>query len=537
MLAVIIACVFSCCMLQPFAVFAKMAAPLPEDYNGTGENSNSPAVILRVNEELLTCEIDEAEEVDGETYSPSDRRYAGMPTIAKTGDRLWATWRSGYTWEGKYNYFPICYSDDGGDTWVDPYMIVDHPDAKGAGIGVGTPQLWTDPDGNLWLFYTTGGVWAVKFTGADGDLSKMTWEFKHILYNNLIAKAPVVIRNEKGEEEWMLICYNTNDQGLGLTTTAAYVSSDKGESWSEKGRAVTDAVNLRKYAESSVYQTSDGVLHQVCRLDGGGGGLEVSTSSDYGKTWSSFTRYLEEPFSGPASKPHYISLGNGTIFAVNHASDTSRTDLTVYLSEDDGKTWPYRLMIDDRDDVSYPFAIYDDGMLYVVYDRDRAGAQEIRLARITIEDVKAGKITQENSVLRHKIYQKTGLKDIVSVTEDLSAKILTLGVSREEAAEFLPAVLHVTDEDGNTYTLAGKWSIPVSFSKTAEGEYIANFRAQAMPENLQDAHGLLSVSLKVQKGGSGAAVIAAIVTGSVVLCAAVVFLVLRLRKRRIKKNG
>ena len=54
-------------MLQPFAVFAKMAAPLPEDYNGTGENSNSPAVILRVNEELLTCEIDEAEEVDGET--------------------------------------------------------------------------------------------------------------------------------------------------------------------------------------------------------------------------------------------------------------------------------------------------------------------------------------------------------------------------------------------------------------------------------------------------------------------------------------
>ncbi len=45
------------------------------------------------------------------------------------------------------------------------------------------------------------------------------------------------------------------------------------------------------------------------------------------------------------------------------------------LSEDDGATWKYSLMIDERDDVSYPDAKEaDDGYIYITYDRERGSA-------------------------------------------------------------------------------------------------------------------------------------------------------------------
>ena len=515
------------CAMPRTSAQAKMVAPLPDHYKGTLESSNSPAVVLRADEKLLETPIDEAEEVAGETYSPSDRKYAGMPSIARTGNRLWATWRSGYTWEGKYNYFPIVYSEDDGETWVDPYFIVDHPDAKGSGIGVGTPELWTDPDGNLWLFYTTGGVWAIKFTGADGDVSKITWATSHIIYEHLIAKKPTVIKNAEGQEEWMVICYSTSNAGLGLTSTAAFVSTDKGESWTERGRAFTDATNLRKYAEANVYQTSDGTLYQVCRLDGGGGGLERSASYDYGKTWSSFERYLGEPFSGPASKPHYLSLGDGKLLAINHASETSRTALTAYLSEDDGKTWQYKLLLDDREDVSYPDVAYERGKIYIVYDRDRAGAQEIRLARITVEDIKAGKLVSDSSALRLRLWQNSELKDIVSVQEELPEVLsVALGAKREAALKSLPTTLHVTDEDGTVYTLTGSWYLPVSFSTEKAASYTAQFRTSALPESLQDAYGKLVVTVltkKEDKGCSGALTGLSAIAGILLLGAALLW--------------
>lgn len=71
-----------------------------------------------------------------ETFRPQDRKYAGISTITKTAAVLGHLAHGGVD-EGKDNYFPLCYSDDGGRTWVDPYIVVDHPDADDKGIGVG----------------------------------------------------------------------------------------------------------------------------------------------------------------------------------------------------------------------------------------------------------------------------------------------------------------------------------------------------------------------------------------------------------------
>ena len=89
------------------------------------------------------------------------------------------------------------------------------------------------------------------------------------------------------------------------------------------------------------------------RLEGGaGGGIERSISKDYGYTWSSYEINLEEPFIGPGSKVHLMGLASGSLVMINHATTTSRALLYAYLSVDNGETWPYKVALDLRNDLS-----------------------------------------------------------------------------------------------------------------------------------------------------------------------------------------
>jgi hypothetical protein len=58
---------------------------------------------------------------------------------------------------------------------------------------------------------------------------------------------------------------------------------------------------------------------------------------------------------------------------------------------DEGKTWPFKLVLDERESVSYPDGAEGKaGVVYVIYDRGRykKDMQEILLARITEADNK-----------------------------------------------------------------------------------------------------------------------------------------------------
>ena len=78
----------------------------------------------------------------------------------------------------------------------------------------------------------------------------------------------------------------------------------------------------------------------------------------------------------------------------NVKSWKGRSHLTAMLSEDDGKTWPYTLLLDERNEVSYPDAAQaDDGYIYVTYDWERVKQREILMAKFTEEDILCGNIT------------------------------------------------------------------------------------------------------------------------------------------------
>ena len=104
---------------------------------------------------------------------------------------------------------------------------------------------------------------------------------------------------------------------------------------------------------------------------------------------------------------------------INHYKYTGRNNLTSMLSEDDGNTWPYTLLFDSRDRVSYPEATEgDDGWIYITYDSDRGCsemclenaqkcAREILLTKIHEEDIIAGEIKNPESFTQ-RIVSKLG---------------------------------------------------------------------------------------------------------------------------------
>ena len=97
----------------------------------------------------------------------------------------------------------------------------------------------------------------------------------------------------------------------------------------------------------------------------------------------------------------------------NVKSWKGRSHLTALLSEDDGATWPYSLLLDERNEVSYPDAAEgSDGYIYITYDHERVTEREILMARITEDDILKGALTGEKSSLRILVNKALGQPDI-----------------------------------------------------------------------------------------------------------------------------
>jgi len=81
-------------------------------------------------------------------------------------------------------------------------------------------------------------------------------------------------------------------------------------------------------------------------------------------------------------------LRDGDWLLINSPDPARRTGIEASLSFDEGLTWRGRLILDGRDNVSYPDAAQaSDGAIYAVHDRDRSGAGEILLSVFKKEDI------------------------------------------------------------------------------------------------------------------------------------------------------
>jgi hypothetical protein len=98
---------------------------------------------------------------------------------------------------------------------------------------------------------------------------------------------------------------------------------------------------------------------------------------------------------------------SGSLLLVKHGpldQRVGRKQLTAYVSDDDGMTWSGGLMIDEREDVTYPDGVQaEDGRIYIIYDHQRTPLGEVLMATFSEEDVRAGEPVSDKLRLRVKV--------------------------------------------------------------------------------------------------------------------------------------
>jgi len=348
------------------------------------------------------------------------------------GGRIWAVWVSGG--DSELGYFVAATSDDGGDTWSAPRLVIDPADPP-----IGPPRralvgnFWTDPGGRLWLFFDQSlgffdgraGVWAITCDNPDAE--RPAWSPPRRIGHGATLNKPLVLAGG----EWLLPVSlwsrgmirastekrrktfdpkNTPPQFKdafheldGQRMAHVFVSADRGRTWTRRGGVAFPRFNFDEHA---LVELRDGRLWMLARtLDG----IFESYSADQGRTWTA----PQLRFPHINARFFLRRLASGKLLLVKHGRIDERTPqrshLTAFLPADEGQTWQGGLVLDERPGVSYPDGFQaPDGLIYILYDRNRYTDAEILLARFREEDMLAGRWASPGARPRVLVNKATG---------------------------------------------------------------------------------------------------------------------------------
>ncbi|MBQ7408117.1 MAG: exo-alpha-sialidase [Clostridia bacterium] len=472
-----------------------------------------------------------------ETYNPQDRKWNGIPHIEITeGGRLWATWYSGGANEPDVeNYIIVAYSDDNGLSWVDPFILIDSVDTT---IRVLDPFMYTRKTGELIVYYHFGGArWELTIKNPDAAPIDIEWEQPKVTNVDLESCIQEPVRLKNGD-----LCIVSQPAYLSRTLDFM-VSLDDGLTWSKRA-TVQSTAEIKTISEAKTVQLNDGTLWLLARIDCGRG-VERFVSTDNGYTWSAPEYDLPYPLIGPGSRFNVTKLKSGNLLFVTNDSTSARTSLTAFLSTDDGRTWPYSLLLDGRANVTYPeICESNDGYIYCVWDKGRNVEKEVRLSVFNEQDIKDGAIHSAKGQHKTVVVKDNNYVEIVATNTTLkSYREVNLGTSKADMLADLPTTLSVTFDNGDTMELTGEWKC-IGYQPKKEGTYTATFDFnEKLPSKTTDAKDILSVKVRVVKqqeqsssqtqpsGGCNGVVIGSIIGGVIIVCAAaVVILILNKRK-------
>ncbi|MBQ9117571.1 MAG: exo-alpha-sialidase [Clostridia bacterium] len=262
------------------------------------------------------------------------------------------------------------------------------PLSEDDGIPHWNPVLFKRKDGSVVLFYKVGRTiaewvtkcrisydgcetWGESFTMVEGDTSGGRGPVRNkAIY---LSDGSVLAPGSTEQGEWKCFFDRSVDDGKTWQRSRDLcVSSDE--------LTVYESHDKKGIIQPTVWESESGV-HALMRSTEGK--IYRTDSTDLGATWC-------EPYA--TDMPNNNSgidlarLPDGRlILACNPVSENwgSRTPLTLYVSEDDGKSFEfYTHLITMEGKYAYPAVIYENGKLHIIYTWNRKTMQYMCLDQI-----------------------------------------------------------------------------------------------------------------------------------------------------------
>lgn len=260
----------------------------------------------------------------------------------------------------------------GSTTWTPPVAIARDP-FRSLGNGV----IWQAPDGLVWLFYVVryGDTWSTSRIQAKVSRDQAeTWSDAFMVSETpgmMVRNQPIVLH----DGAYLLPVYHEtghDTESVGPDSTSRFLRFDpKTAQWRELGRITSKTGNI----QPGVVEIAPNHLIAYTRRGGDykptkDGWIIRAESKDGGVTW---TEGQNSQFPNPNAAVDFIELKNGHLLLAYNDSMSSRTPLTVAISTDQDKTWPYRRNVaEGPGDFAYPIAFQgQDGRIHLVFTSNR----------------------------------------------------------------------------------------------------------------------------------------------------------------------
>ncbi|RUR48786.1 sialidase family protein [Vreelandella populi] len=329
-----------------------------------------------------------------ESYSIQHRQMQGTPTIADSNGVLWCSWRADFR-EGENggNFIVLAKSVDSGDSWVETGIIA-YPDTDA--YQMVDPMLWLDPDGVLWLWWSTlrqpahtagaNGMWAVTCKNPSAEFNSWTTPFLMSHFGD--ARHPCRVN-----EQWWLPMdtwalgrkqlYYPETGGLRI------VRIHHNERRVSQVVKVPDdnAGGSGDFYESELQQTQDGRLLLLQRAQGVG--ITYRYSGDDGQTWTAAAPFSDVIGSPTSTTRSWLGTSSSGRLMLCYNKSAGRRSLTIALSEDSGETWPHEAALTLNSDYSstYPVISISGDDIFVVFDQLRSPNGRILFCKLKESEI------------------------------------------------------------------------------------------------------------------------------------------------------
>lgn len=158
-------------------------------------------------------------------------------------------------------------------------------------------------------------------------------------------------------------------------------SDDQGATW-HVGEVVYATSDMPNPNETTMVELSDGRVMLNMRNTSGRKRRAITISDDGASNWS--TPRFDEALIDPICFGSTIKYDENTILFTNAKSTSSRVNITVKLSEDDAKTWPYEKTIEIGPGAYSDITVDRNKNIQVLYE---VGGN-LKLATLRVEDIK-----------------------------------------------------------------------------------------------------------------------------------------------------